>query len=498
MREVRLAPIDLADTAQELSAVTMNVPAVGGPIKARSWIQVAKVGNFKGHPMGPFEFTPEVFDKMIMNFIRTSNREVPVDFEHATEMPAYAGNIPSQGAPATGWIIQLDNRKDAGLWGLVDWMDPGLTYIREGRYKYFSPAVVFEYTDQVSGEDAGPTLVSGALTNRPFLDGMAPVTAKAVPFHSYPPVEGAWDASAAEGRLRKWASSDGSGSKEKMNWAKYQDGFAWYDSTNAEDFGSYKLPHHDIVNGKIVTNHRGTSAALAAVNGARGGVSIPTADLAAVRAHLEKHLAQFKSVKSSRENIMGMDELLKALALAMGEKEPYGSAEAAISKIADMSASHKELSSKMAEMKAEADKKDKADAESEVDNLVRDGTFQASQRSQVLEQRLTNPTGFKAIVTALTSRKSKTPPPVQTPAVITAADEKALTSSTAPNGGTPPNPPAATAVQLRWSDKVHERAVKLSQEKPEQFLNGKKNVPNASAYEAAERQLLAENKGAAQ
>jgi ATP-dependent protease ClpP protease subunit len=122
----------------------------------------------------------------------------------------------------------------------------------------------------------------------------APPLAKAVPYKEYPKREDtSWDGAAAVGRMRKWASSDGSGSKDKIDWTKYRNGFAWYDEKNVEDFGSYKLPHHDVSNGGLVTSRQGTIAAGDAVSGSRGGTSIPESELGGVRSHLQKHYAQF-------------------------------------------------------------------------------------------------------------------------------------------------------------------------------------------------------------
>src|SRR3990167_4331328 len=69
-----------------------------------------------------------------------------------------------------------------------------------------------------------------------------------------------WDAGAARKRLAAWASSDGSGSKDKMDWPKFAKGFARLDSAKKEMFGAYGGPHHDLVNGKFVTVPRGVFA----------------------------------------------------------------------------------------------------------------------------------------------------------------------------------------------------------------------------------------------
>jgi sugar (pentulose or hexulose) kinase len=78
-----------------------------------------------------------------------------------------------------------------------------------------------------------------------------------------------------------------------MDRGKYKNGFAWYDSENPEGFGGYKLGHHQVVDGTMQTNWRGTAAAMAALFGARGGVNLPDADRQAVYNHLAKHYKEF-------------------------------------------------------------------------------------------------------------------------------------------------------------------------------------------------------------
>jgi len=104
---------------------------------------------------------------------------------------------------------------------------------------------------------------------------------------------GSWDGSGARDRLAKWASSDGSGDKDTINWAKYRQGFAWYDAASPEAFGSYKFPHHDVKNGKLTLVWAGVKAAMGALLGARGGTSIPASDRKAVYNHLAKHYREF-------------------------------------------------------------------------------------------------------------------------------------------------------------------------------------------------------------
>jgi len=117
-------------------------------------------------------------------------------------------------------------------------------------------------------------------------------TAGVVPFEETQraPEEMDWDADAAEARIRRWA---GGPEKENVDWARYRRAFAWYDSRDPENFGSYKLPHHDIVNGRLSVVWRGVAAAMQVLLGARGGVDIPEADRRGVYNHLARHYRQF-------------------------------------------------------------------------------------------------------------------------------------------------------------------------------------------------------------
>lgn len=86
----------------------------------------------------------------------------------------------------------------------------------------------------------------------------------AVPVHHVEEVDDSpsWDGDAAVMSLRKWASSDGSGDKDKIDWNKYKLGFAWFDSAAPEEFTSYKLPHHVVRDGKFMLSRRGLFAAM--------------------------------------------------------------------------------------------------------------------------------------------------------------------------------------------------------------------------------------------
>lgn len=69
----------------------------------------------------------------------------------------------------------------------------------------------------------------------------------------------AWDAGAATARLKKWASSDGSGDPDTIDYAKLARGYFWKDGTPAA-IGDLKLPFADLINGTLTAVWRGVTA----------------------------------------------------------------------------------------------------------------------------------------------------------------------------------------------------------------------------------------------
>lgn len=89
--------------------------------------------------------------------------------------------------------------------------------------------------------------------------------------------ERAWDGDGAKARVAKWASSDGSGDKEKISWSKYAKAFFSKDG-DGEKLGDYKLPFADVIDGELKAVPRGVFAAAAVMQGARGGADVGDAD----------------------------------------------------------------------------------------------------------------------------------------------------------------------------------------------------------------------------
>ena len=278
--------------------------------------QILRKGTFE-HPMyGKLQFDDELFDKLIGNFNKNVRKvDIAVDVEHR----------PEEGA--AGWFRKLF-KKDDGLYAEIEWTEKGVELIKGKIYKYMSADYTPNYIDPETGKQYGPTLLGAALTNRPFVKGMKPVnlsdfeggdvTLSTTPYADLPIWEDlnrAFPEEEVSRRIRKWASSDGSGDKDKIDWEKYRRAFFWYDASNPENFGSYKLKFADVINGRLYAIWRGVRGSMAVLNGARRGVDIPDEDREAVYRHIVRYYKKFGKEppelrKLSEKEVKLMDKIL--------------------------------------------------------------------------------------------------------------------------------------------------------------------------------------------
>jgi HK97 family phage prohead protease len=100
-----------------------------------------------------------------------------------------------------------------------------------------------------------------------------------------------WDASAAKKRVRAWAGAD-DGLDTAAIQRKYRRAFLWYDQEEPENFGSYKMPIADVIDGTLTAVPRGIFAAAVVLRGGRGGVDIPSTDKTKVINHLNRYYAK--------------------------------------------------------------------------------------------------------------------------------------------------------------------------------------------------------------
>ena len=73
------------------------------------------------------------------------------------------------------------------------------------------------------------------------------------------------------------------------DWDRYKKAHAYFDPEMAESKAGYKLPFALMLEGKLTAVPRGIYGAMAALNGARGGVDIPSSDRSAAHSMLSKY-----------------------------------------------------------------------------------------------------------------------------------------------------------------------------------------------------------------
>jgi hypothetical protein len=95
-----------------------------------------------------------------------------------------------------------------------------------------------------------------------------------------------WDGDAADKRVRRWADAEDAPNE------RYRDAHVWYDKEKKDNFTGYKLLIADVVGGKLEVGPRGVMAAGGIMDGARGGVDLPSDDVDRVKSHLAKYYAK--------------------------------------------------------------------------------------------------------------------------------------------------------------------------------------------------------------
>jgi hypothetical protein len=253
--------------------------------------------------------------------------------------------------------------------------------------------------------------------------GVAIIGRAVVPYQGYPVITGTWDSKAAEKRIRAWA-----GGEDNISWPKYRRAFTWYDSSKPEIFDSYKLPHHDVMDGELRTHRSGVIAAGNAVQGARGGVNIPDSDKAGVRSHLGRHYKQFdmqppwersepyELQKDSPSPVRGDDNNQGADSMSEKTleetKAALKTAEAEVARLGTENSAYKSQNEQLAKERddanARADKaekeisdakkaKEEAEIEAEVDKEV-SVRITPAEKESFLELRRTNEKLYKSML----------------------------------------------------------------------------------------------------
>jgi len=156
-----------------------GLSAQAGDTPATSWIQVAVTGDYEDSRYGAFSITKADLKTMLSNF-QDGKHPIPptrlcMDYDHLTLSPSAPGD-----GKAAGWFkaVELRNRQTE-LWAEVEWTEAGAGAIAAKEYLFVSPTFSRAYKD-LHGDELGCTLLGAAVTNLPFLQGMAELSLSAV------------------------------------------------------------------------------------------------------------------------------------------------------------------------------------------------------------------------------------------------------------------------------------------------------------------------------
>lgn len=124
-----------------------------------SVIQIARVVSGNHGQFGPVEITDEILNSFTKNFKENVvGVDISIDYDHETR-------------EAAGWIMSVfrDPIDSELLLAEVKWTPKGALALSDREFRYYSPEFSLNYVHPLSGVEHGPTLLGGALVNRPFL-----------------------------------------------------------------------------------------------------------------------------------------------------------------------------------------------------------------------------------------------------------------------------------------------------------------------------------------
>lgn len=219
--------------------------------------------------------------KECIDRLRASGKRIPVLFSHDFNKPIgvfdelredpkglfVKGRMPKEDTRVSGMIIPQMKIGSLGSMSIgyqaVDWEI-------EGDVRNLKTLNLFEVS-----------LVTMPMNTEAVVTGMK----AAVPYKNLPLADTGrtWDSSAAKKRIREFTKSEDEPS------ARYKNAFLWYDSENADNFGAYKLPIADVIDGELKAVPRAIFASAAAIQGARGGVDIPESDISTIKSNITKY-----------------------------------------------------------------------------------------------------------------------------------------------------------------------------------------------------------------
>lgn len=126
-------------------------------------IQLCRAGKFVVD-QEEVEITKADLESMIKNFNEKSRGvDIAMDFSHESE------------GKAAGWFTNLQLLNENELWGSIDWTECGSHAVKSREFRYVSVDFNFNYQDNETKVNYGPTLLGAGLTNRPVVKKMVPI-----------------------------------------------------------------------------------------------------------------------------------------------------------------------------------------------------------------------------------------------------------------------------------------------------------------------------------
>lgn len=140
--------------------VSLNALAFDAPGNVPDWVQLVPPGESRTvDGRGPYRLT----DPQAVADASAAIGKLPIDENHSIDLAAPRG----EASPARGWVVELQARDGAGIWGRVDWTATGRQKVGDNEYRGISPAL------ELRADGTILRVLRASLTNMPNLPGLA-------------------------------------------------------------------------------------------------------------------------------------------------------------------------------------------------------------------------------------------------------------------------------------------------------------------------------------
>lgn len=223
---------------------------------------------------------------------------------HDMDMRTFMNNI---------WAASVEAAEETGIFGPIDrdwWYPLYLETVFDGDVVVYNPENDKYYKANYATADGVAFTFENSIEVRPRLvydevkalgDDYVDVALylrRALPEHETPiSDEEDWDSSDVVDDLRKWASSDGSGDVDVIDWDTFALAFSWYelavdDDDEESDKSVFLLLHHQVEDSALTLNQIGLDKAVKMLLDSDDNLGIPDDELEEVQRHLVSHLRQ--------------------------------------------------------------------------------------------------------------------------------------------------------------------------------------------------------------